>query len=31
MIWAGAYAQIYLGKGANPDFVIDVHGTDKAA
>ena len=29
MIWAGAYAQIYLGKGANPDFAIDVHGTAK--
>ncbi len=29
MIWAGAYAQIYLGKGNNPDFVVDVHGTDK--
>ncbi len=28
-IWAGAYAQIYLGKGNNPDFVVDVHGTDK--
>lgn len=23
-IWAGAYAQIYLGKGSNPDFAVDV-------
>ena len=23
-IWAGAYSQVYLGKGANPDFKIDV-------
>lgn len=28
-IWAGAYAQIYLGRGNNPDFIIDVHGQDK--
>ncbi|TAN62053.1 hypothetical protein EPN18_05480 [bacterium] len=25
-IWAGAYAQIYLGKGSNPDFAVDAVG-----
>lgn len=28
-IWAGIYAQIYLGRGNNPDFVVDVHGAGK--
>ncbi len=28
-IWAGIYAQIYLGRGDNPDFVVDVHGASK--
>jgi len=28
-IWAGAYAQIYLGKGDNPDFIVDIHKTNK--
>jgi len=30
-IWAGAYAQIYLGRGNNPDFMVDVHGGAKFA
>ena len=30
-IWAGAYAQIYLGKGNNPDFVVDANGANKHA
>ncbi len=28
-LWGGAYAQIYLGKGNNPDFAVDVHGPEK--
>jgi len=24
-VWAGAYAQIYLGKGSNPDFAVDIY------
>ncbi|MBI5885807.1 MAG: hypothetical protein HZB85_04405 [Deltaproteobacteria bacterium] len=30
-IWAGAYAQIYLGKGNNPDFIVDIHKGNKTA
>lgn len=30
-IWAGAYAQIYLGRGANPDFVADINAADMTA
>lgn len=29
-IWAGAYAQVYLGRGNNPDIVKDVHRGMKA-
>ncbi|MBI5970624.1 MAG: hypothetical protein HY884_05670 [Deltaproteobacteria bacterium] len=30
-IWAGIYAQIYLGRGNNPDFLVDVNGAAKYA
>ncbi|MBI5561712.1 MAG: hypothetical protein HY894_02490 [Deltaproteobacteria bacterium] len=30
-IWGGIYGQIYLGRGANPDFLTDVHGSGKYA
>lgn len=28
-IWAGAYTQIYLGKGSNPDFMTDIYKDSK--